>query len=134
MASSSTRGFEASGRGAGAAAAALTLAGMLMAGTAAAQVYVVTPDAAEREASAATTIMLNPFYLARTFDPADVHAVEMADGSLRLSHPELGMNFFSARVRPDGSLATGCETMTDYQRSEKEYAPDAADVGAEVAR
>ena len=93
-------------------AVAAALVGTLVASSALAQVVVITPE--KRMASASTTIMLNPFYLAQNFSMDEVHSIEAADGGVTLSHPELGMNFFTATVTPDGSMSTGCKAMTEY--------------------
>ncbi|TFH19066.1 MAG: hypothetical protein E4H03_14110 [Myxococcales bacterium] len=137
MRSSNTRGVARRHRGRTAVPAALAtfaVASTLIASTAVAQVYVVTPDANKRAASAATTIMLNPFYLAQTYEAADVQAIEQRDGSQRLSHPEAGMNFFMADVRPDGRLGIGCETASDYKASAEAGRPWTGSGESEVAR
>ncbi len=137
MKSSTTRGVTRRHRGRAAVPGALAtfaVVSALLVSTASAQVYVVTPEAGKRVASAATTIMLSPFHLAQTYDAADVHAIEQPDGSQRLSHPELGMNFFMAHIQPDGSVGIGCETTPDYNASVEAGQPWTGSGESEVAR
>ena len=92
-------------------AVALSAVGLILASPASAQVVRVEPQrSAAVEASAQTTIMLDPLYLARVMDRAVAYSVPIDGpaGGFVASHPELLRSYAIAKVGEDGTVLSRC--------------------------
>lgn len=102
---------------------ALALVGALAvtawASTASAQRVVSEPETGRSlEASAVTTIMLDPWFLSQA-DSSETYVIpsDVPGGGIAFSHPEISTAFAVAKTAPDGSLAVGCLTAPELAAS-----------------